>query len=141
PARAMRLLLAFVAAGIAGTLLRVPGIELPFAEAAVGASLLAVAALLGSRWRGLAPAMTLACAAGLLHGHAYGEAVIGAEATPIVAYLAGLMLVQSAVALACFQGARRWRNAAPAALGRARGVLAVVAGAMGSWGLAVGLIG
>ncbi|RPH45387.1 MAG: urease accessory protein UreJ, partial [Burkholderiales bacterium] len=41
PARAMRLLLAFVAAGIAGTLLRVPGIELPFAEAAVGASLLA----------------------------------------------------------------------------------------------------
>ena len=141
PARSMRLLLAFVAAGIAGAVLRVPGVELPFAEAAVGMSLLAVAALLWTRWRGLAAPMALACIAGLLHGHAYGEAVIGAEATPILAYLAGLMVVQSAIALACFLGTRRWRAAAPAAFGRARGALAVAAGAMGTWGVALGLIG
>jgi len=36
--------------------------------------------------------------AGLLHGYAYGEAVAGAEATPIGAYLLGLVVVQTAVA-------------------------------------------
>lgn len=55
-APAWRLLLAFVVAGVVGTLLRVPGIELPFAEAAVGASPLGVAALLWARWRGIGAA-------------------------------------------------------------------------------------
>lgn len=38
--------------------------------------------------------------AGLLHGSAYGESVIGAEATPIVAYLLGFALIQLAIAFA-----------------------------------------
>jgi urease accessory protein len=32
---------------------------------------------------------------GLFHGYAFGEAVLGAEATPVIAYLAGLAIVQS----------------------------------------------
>ena len=37
--------------------------------------------------------------AGLFHGHAYGEAVFGAEATPVIAYLLGFGLVQWAIAV------------------------------------------
>jgi urease accessory protein len=139
-ATALRLLLAFVVAGVAGTLLRVPGIELPFVEAAVGASLLGVAALLWARWHGTAAAMALACVAGLLHGQAYGEAVVGAEATPVLAYLAGLALVQSMIAFGCFQAARRGRELAPEALGHAQRALAVVAAVSGGWMLALGAI-
>jgi urease accessory protein len=38
----------------------------------------------------------LVSSVGLAHGIAYGEAVIGAEATPMLSYLAGLSLVQAA---------------------------------------------
>lgn len=137
-ATALRLLLAFVVTGVAGTLLRVPGIELPFAEAAVGASLLGVAALLWARWRGTGAAMALACVAGLLHGQAYGEAVVGAEATPVLAYLVGLAVVQSMIAFAGFQAARWGRQAAPTEFGHAQSALAVVAAATGAWMLALG---
>jgi urease accessory protein len=37
--------------------------------------------------------------AGLFHGHAYGEAIFGAEATPVVAYLAGFGLTQYGIAI------------------------------------------
>ena len=33
---------------------------------------------------------------GLFHGYAYGESIIGAETSPIVAYLIGLSLIQYA---------------------------------------------
>ena len=38
--------------------------------------------------------------AGLFHGHAYGEAIFGAESTPLVAYLAGFGVTQYAIAIA-----------------------------------------
>jgi urease accessory protein len=37
--------------------------------------------------------------AGLFHGMAYAEAVIGAEMGPIVAYLLGFSLIQAAIAI------------------------------------------
>ena len=37
--------------------------------------------------------------AGLFHGHAFAEAVIGAEASPILAYLAGLAVIQGLLML------------------------------------------
>ena len=43
-------------------------------------------------------AAVLAVVAGLFHGWAYGAAVVGAETTPILAYLAGFGLVQMAIA-------------------------------------------
>jgi urease accessory protein len=41
----------------------------------------------------------LAALAGLFHGYAYGEAVVGAGMDPIMAYLAGLCLIQMAIAV------------------------------------------
>jgi urease accessory protein len=52
-------------------------------------------------------------AAGLAHGYAYGEAVIGAEATPLVAYLAGLALVQMALLVLVFKTVRALLLIAP----------------------------
>jgi urease accessory protein len=41
----------------------------------------------------------LAAIAGLFHGYAYGEAIVGAQMTPLVAYLLGFTLIQYVVAL------------------------------------------
>ncbi|MDP2506972.1 HupE/UreJ family protein [Oceanobacter sp. 3_MG-2023] len=41
----------------------------------------------------------LATVAGLLHGYAYGEAIVGAEATPVLSYLVGYCLIQAALIL------------------------------------------
>jgi urease accessory protein len=65
--------------------------------------------------------------AGLFHGHAFAEAVIGAEATPIMAYLAGLAVIQGALMLGAMvltrQSSRaRWLRPA---MGAAAGVAGV----------------
>jgi len=41
----------------------------------------------------------LASASGVFHGYAYGESIVGAEMTPLWAYLLGLALVQLAIGL------------------------------------------
>jgi urease accessory protein len=41
-----------------------------------------------------------------VHGYAYGESIVGAEPTPLVAYLAGFTLIQLAIVLAAFAAAR-----------------------------------
>ena len=90
---------AFVLASGAGVALHVAGIGLPAGEFLVAASVVALGVALAAGARlALPPALLLFALAGVLHGHAYGEAVFGAEATPIVAYLLGLFIVQGALA-------------------------------------------
>jgi len=89
----------FVAASALGVALHVQGVPLPGAELAVAASVIVVGALL---WRGVALSagawMGLFGLAGLFHGYAYGESIFGAGVTPLLAYLLGLVIVQSALA-------------------------------------------
>ncbi|KAI9132094.1 HupE/UreJ family protein [Acaryochloris sp. CCMEE 5410] len=40
----------------------------------------------------------IAALAGVFHGYAYGEAIVGAEITPLVSYLAGFSVMQLAIA-------------------------------------------
>jgi urease accessory protein len=62
--------------------------------------------------------------AGALHGHAYAEAIFGAEPAPLAAYLAGFSVIQLALATtAYFLHQRLPRQAAP--------VLGAVVGAIG----------
>lgn len=49
-------------------------------------------------------------AAGTIHGHALAEAIVGAERTPLAAYLAGLTVIQCVIGLAA------WRTATWAAV-------------------------
>ena len=103
--------LAFVLASLAGVGLHLALLDLPAAEALVALSVvalgLALAArhLLPQRGRGAILATAFA-AAGALHGYAFGESIVGAEPTPLYAYLLGLALVQAGLATAAFVAAK-----------------------------------
>lgn len=133
-------LLGFLACGTVGSLLHLAGIDFGPVETVVAASALAAgAALLLGRGvpgrfgtAGLVAGFVLA---GLFHGHAFAEAVVGAQPGPIGAYLAGLALVQGALAFTALALARRWRSrdTAPRLLpallpARAVGAAAMLAG-------------
>ncbi|MBW4517404.1 MAG: HupE/UreJ family protein [Timaviella obliquedivisa GSE-PSE-MK23-08B] len=45
----------------------------------------------------------LSAVAGLFHGHAYGEAIFGAETAPLLAYFIGFTAIQIVVSLLAFQ--------------------------------------
>ena len=99
--RPFTLPLAFVAATVLGTLAHVMGVGLPLVEAGIALSVLLVGTMLVSgRTFGLATCVALFAVAGVFHGHAYGEAVFGAEATPVLAYLLGFGATQFAIAVA-----------------------------------------
>lgn len=91
---------AFVAASLTGVFIAWMGGMLPGAEWLVAASVIGIGAALLMRtelpalaWAGLLGI------AGLAHGQAYAEAIIGAEPTPVWAYLLGLAVVQAGLAL------------------------------------------
>jgi urease accessory protein len=91
----------FIAASAAGVALHVAGVDLPKAELAVAASVLLVGALIAMDGKtagrhGLWAA--LFAVAGLFHGYAYGESIYAAESTPLLGYLAGLVVVQATIA-------------------------------------------
>jgi urease accessory protein len=134
---ALRAIAGFLVAGMAGLALHMAGIGLGPVEALIAASvLLAGLALLVAK-RVSAPALLAGFAlAGLFHGHAFAEAVIGAEATPIIAYLAGLAVIQGALmlgAMALAQQAARasWLRPAMGAAASLAGVGFLVGAVVG----------
>ncbi|MGB0689902.1 MAG: HupE/UreJ family protein, partial [Candidatus Puniceispirillum sp.] len=90
----------FVLGTMVGTLLTISSIVLPLAELVITASVI-IAGVIAMRGKltSVMPMTVGAAIMGLFHGCAYGAAVVGAEATPIIAYLAGFGLVQMAIAL------------------------------------------
>ncbi|MEL6603846.1 MAG: HupE/UreJ family protein [Cyanobacteria bacterium J06614_10] len=93
----------FVVASLLGTGLHLQLIDLPAPEAVISASVLAFGCVLAVGKRlSLGSVLGLGAIAGLFHGYAYGEAVFGAESTPLVAYLVGFATVQMAIALIAF---------------------------------------
>ncbi len=88
----------FSAAMMVGVVLHLGRVDLPGGELLVGLATLTIGALLILRIA-ISPALAavLFAVAGLVHGHALGESIVGAEPTPIVAYLAGLFVTQTAL--------------------------------------------
>jgi len=127
PGAGLRAMAGFLAASMAGLALHLAGIGIGPTEALVAASLLMVGLALLVAKRVSAPALLAGFAlAGLFHGHAFAEAVIGAEATPLLAYMAGLAAIQGALmlgAMALTREASRARWLRPA-----MGVAASLAG-------------
>ncbi|CAH0180507.1 HupE/UreJ family protein [Roseomonas sp. CECT 9278] len=119
--------LAFVLGGLGGSLAHVAGIGFGPVEALVGLSVVAVG--LALLWRGVPAALVPAgfALAGLAHGHAFAEAIIGAEQGPLVAYLLALALTQAAIGLGAMLVARRIGADAPR-LRLPVGAVATVAG-------------
>jgi urease accessory protein len=95
--------IAFVLAAMAGTGIHLAKVSVPGAELFIAGSILGCGLLLAlnPRLNGLAVA-GLGAISGLFHGYAYGEAIVGAEVTPIVAYLIGFTTIQLVVALTAF---------------------------------------
>lgn len=91
--------IAFVAASLIGTGVHGLAWNLPAPELLISVSVLLFGALLMARRRSLPLAMVLASTAGVFHGYGYGESIVGAESTPLLAYLLGLALVQLAIGL------------------------------------------
>jgi urease accessory protein len=88
----------FVAASAIGVALHVYGLDVPGAELTVAATVILAGFLLArGRALPLAAWAGLFGIAGLAHGYAYGESIFGAEPTPVWAYLAGLVVIQSAL--------------------------------------------
>jgi len=90
----------FVAVSAVGVALHVMGVTIPGAEIMVAASVILAGALVA---RGAMSSTTLwaalFAAAGLVHGYAFGESIFGAETSPLAAYLIGLVVIQSALAI------------------------------------------
>lgn len=90
--------IAFVGAGVAGTVLYLGAANIPMFEALVALSVVAGGVLAFTRrYTGAFLLGSVFAASGILHGYAYGGAIIGAEAAPLMAYLIGLAAVQYAL--------------------------------------------
>lgn len=123
--------LLFLGAGVAGTLLHLGGLGLGPVELLIAASLLAAGGLLLRREAaGAGLLAALFAAAGLFHGHAFAEAVAGAETGPILAYLLGLAGTQAALAYGAMALSRRLGALPAGSLRRAAGVAACGVGAV-----------
>ena len=108
----------FVLGTMAGTLLTISSIVLPLAELVITASVI-IAGVIAMRGKltSVMPMTVGAAIMGLFHGWAYGAAVIGAEATPIIAYLAGFGLIQMVIALtAGYVAVNMWKATSAASL-------------------------
>jgi urease accessory protein len=89
----------FVTAMAAGVAAHLARFDMPFSEALVALSVVALgaAAVAGPRVA-LGLAALLFVAAGAVNGYALGESIAGAEPTPLAAYFIGLVAVQAAIA-------------------------------------------
>lgn len=89
---------AFVVATVGGTLYHLAAANLPLAETVVALSVLLAGVLALSR-RNISALMlgSVFAVSGIFHGYAYGEAIVGAESTPLLAYLVGFAMIQYAI--------------------------------------------
>ena len=95
--------LVFVVASVAVAGMRYLGVDVGLDELWIAGSLVVLGALmLAAREPAGGVVAGLFLVTGALHGYALAEAIVGAERTPLVAYLAGLTLIQSAIALAAW---------------------------------------
>lgn len=96
----------FVVASAFAALVRYLGADLAFGELPIAGSLVILGAMmLAAQTPREGVVAILFLAAGTLHGHALAESIVGAERTPLVAYLAGLTVIQCVIALAAWRAA------------------------------------
>ena len=126
--------LAFVGATVGGTLYHLGAADLPLSE-----TVIALSALLG----GLAVLLKRSATAllmtglfaffGVFHGYAYGEAIIGAEQTPLLSYLVGFAIIQYAViagGIKAFEYLEKRSSRLQSLTTRAGGLFATVVGTL-----------
>ena len=127
-----RLIAAFVAASLAGVLVHAGRLDIPLSEQVVALSVVAAGAMLAIGREGSGPIwLALGAVAGLFHGYAFGEAIVGAERSVVGAYLVGITAIASIIAVTLMRLTPRLlapsANVAPVRL-RAVGVVVACVG-------------
>lgn len=96
--------LSFILTALVGTGLHLMLVDMPMVEVIISASVIASGILLAKLEKlNTAILVVLAGVAGLFHGYAYGEAIVGATAVPLAAYLLGFTLIQAIIALSAYK--------------------------------------
>ena len=111
---ASALAVAFVLAMMGGVALHLHGTAVPGAEILVALTVLALGVLMvcaGICRQGRQS--VLFAMVGVIHGYALGESIYGAERTPLYAYLIGLAVIQSVIALAAAHVTRSLARGSP----------------------------
>lgn len=99
-ARIVLLPLLFVLGTVLGCFIHVQGYDLASSEMAIALTIAIAGAIIGMHARiPISLLATLFVVAGALHGYAYGESIVGAETTPLAAYIAGFSAIQFALAV------------------------------------------
>lgn len=95
--------LAFMVATAMGTGIHLQSINLPVPELVISASVLVVGIFLAKGNKSNLTLLTAVGAiAGIFHGYAYGESIVGAEMTALSAYLLGFCLIQIGISAIAF---------------------------------------
>ena len=103
----LALALGYVVAMIVGVAIHLQGVTLTGAELLVALSVILLGVLLARKSIVQSGALLgLFALAGLLHGYVMGESIVGAEQAPLAAYLIGLTLIQSAIAVGAMYAAK-----------------------------------
>lgn len=104
PTKGFLLPISLVLATLLGTAVHLLGLDLPIPELIIAASVLVLGVILAIKKQPyLIWLIALVGIAGIFHGYAYGEAIVGAETSPLVAYLVGFSVIQFAIASMAFQ--------------------------------------
>lgn len=86
-----------------GTVIHLNSIDLPVTEFIIAISVLIIGiALALDKTVNLGLITVLSVIAGVFHGYAYGESIVGAEMTPLGAYLLGFILIQLVISAIAF---------------------------------------
>ena len=93
----------FVLATAVGTGIHLLSVDLPLPEVIISASVLIMGVFLAQKSQtNFSLLIGLGAIAGIFHGYAYGEAIIGAETTALTAYLLGFCAIQLAIGAIAF---------------------------------------
>ena len=92
--------ISFITTAMLGTVFHLLNFNLPQVEIAIAISVVAFGIMLALKQKLNTPLLAIiAATAGIFHGYAYGEAIIGAEITPLLTYLIGFSVIQLLIAL------------------------------------------
>jgi urease accessory protein len=94
------LVAAFVAASTAGVIAHLGSLNVPMSEQLVALSVVAAGTMIALTSGSRATWLGLAAVAGLFHGYAFGESIVGAERQVVGAYLVGIAIVSGLIAFA-----------------------------------------
>lgn len=91
--------LLFVAGSVLGCFIHIQGFDLAWPEPAIALTVAAAAAIVATRFTmPIVVLVPLFAIAGVFHGYAYGESIVGAETAPLTAYVVGFAVIQYCVA-------------------------------------------